>query len=83
VSSLTEQERLGLEEVFLSISTHGKPMRKMIAIREKLYVFWRRQPFFRRAQTPLNMLFWGRKQPKYPIFHHLLPKKNKKKKNLS
>ena len=83
MSSLTEQERIGLEEVFRSISSQHKHGGKLNRFKEKVTALLAERPFAKRARKPLQLLLLGRKRIKFPNFQHLFPKKNKKKKNLS
>jgi len=83
VSSLTEQERIGLEEVFLSISTASKPRGKLRNLTKILRELRQRKPFEIGVKRRFGLLGVALKRIKLSNFHHLFPKKNKKKKNLS
>jgi hypothetical protein len=83
VSSLTEQERIGLEEVFMSISSQEKGLGKVRKIKESMLDLFRKKPFLTKLKKPATLSFQAHKRIKIPNFHHLFPKKNKKKKNLS
>jgi hypothetical protein len=83
VSSLTEQERIGLEEVFLSISSTPKSRQKRFGFKKKLRHFRRMKPLVLGVKKPANLLNMALKRIKFSNFRHLLPKKNEKKKNLS
>jgi hypothetical protein len=83
VSSLTEQERIGLEEVFLSISSQHRSLGKLHHFKQKLQQAWKATALVAGAKKPSKVLFQAHKRIKLPNFHHLLPKRNKKKKNLS
>jgi hypothetical protein len=83
VSSLTEQERIGLEEVFLSISSTPKRTDRLCGLKKRLRDLRRLKPLSIGAKRPANLLNMALKRIKSSNFHYLLPKKNKKKKNLS
>jgi len=67
MNTLTEEERIGLEDVFLSISTSTSKINRSIKI----------------AKTPLKLLFKAVRNIKIPKFGHFMLKIVKKKKNLS
>ena len=83
MSSLTEQERIGLEEVFLSISKQGKDSGRVHTLKRQLQAIWKRSIALAGLKKPSKLLFQASKRINFPNFHHLIPKKNKKKKNLS
>lgn len=83
MSSLTEQERIGLEEVFLSISSQNKRLGRIYTFKQKLKQTLKRTHPAKGVKKGAKRLFKARKQINFPNFHHLFPKRNKKKKNLS
>ena len=83
MSSLTEQERIGLEEVFLSISSNRKRQTKLFRFTENIRAFLKLKKAGKGLLKPMSMLHHVKKRLKSGNLLHLLPKKGKKKKNLS
>ncbi len=83
MSSLTDQERVGLEEVFLSISSHRGGYNKfsfyhsikqgVMQQHSKIGKYYRSESLFKKLKKGIKLL----------QFAHITHKNSKKKKNLS
>jgi len=82
MSSLTEQERMGLDEVFLSISSGRSKRRKWFSIREYLQKLLAHNRVGTKLVQPVKILFHVQKRLKAASFFYKLPEKRKKKRKL-
>lgn len=82
MSSLTEQERLGLDEVFLSISSGRGKRRKWFSIRKFLQKLAVQERVGIKQFKPVKILFNVQKRLKTYGFFYKLPEKRKKKRKL-
>jgi len=83
LSSLTDQERVGLEEVFLSISSHRRGLNNLslyhsfkqgiVQQHSKIGKYYRSVTLFKKLKKGIKLL----------QFAHITHKNSKKKKNLS
>jgi hypothetical protein len=84
MSGLTEQEKRGLEEVFLSISSpSSKQPTLLLAMKHLTQKILHKKRLFQNAGNAHGLPFHPKKLIKKPTFAHLFNKKSKKKKNLS
>jgi len=84
VSSLTDQERLGLEDVFLSISkTPSKRYAKTSTLKQFLQILFETKKLQKHLNKPSYMIQSAKKRIKMSNISQYLAKKSKKKKNLS
>jgi hypothetical protein len=84
MSGLTEQERIGLEEVFLSISSSSsKQPSKLSDIKYRIQKFLNKKRLSKNAGNAHGLPFYPKKMINNSTFAHLFNKKSKKKKNLS
>lgn len=84
MSSLTDQERVGLEEVFLSISkTPSKRYKTSSNIKQLLQLLFESKKLQKHLNKPSHMLLHAKKRIKMSNITQFFNKKQKKKKNLS
>lgn len=82
MSSLTEQERLGLDEVFLSISSGRNKRRKWFSVKEHLRRLLMQERVKIKLFQPVKILFHIQKRLKAATLFYKLPEKRKKKRKL-
>ena len=84
MSSLTDQERRGLEDVFLSISkTPSKRYTKRSHVKQFLQILFETKKLQKHPVKPSTLLKNAKKRIKTSNITKFLTKKSKKKKNLS
>ncbi|MEA3373317.1 MAG: hypothetical protein U9Q62_06460 [Campylobacterota bacterium] len=83
MSSLTEQERVGLDEVFLAISSKRNKEKKLLSLTQRFHKYFMQESMRHTLVKPIKMLNHVHKRIKSSNFLHQLPKNGKKKKNLS
>ncbi len=83
MNTLTEQERIGLEDVFLSISTPSSKIAYFAKFRHATAGLFKKRFSIRVSHIPQNMLLIVKKSFKKPAFPPLFNKIVKMKKKLS
>jgi hypothetical protein len=78
VSSLTEQERLGLEEVFLSISSSDDRIGTIASIQKRIRDISQRRPFGRNVRKPFSRAYTALGRIRVPKLRHFLKIRKKK-----
>lgn len=75
MSSLTEQERIGLEEVFLSISSAPDHAKELHGFKRILLNLIRRKRFQKGFKRPVLLVMMTYRRIKLSNLRHLFPKK--------